>query len=229
MTAPDWQAVSLTLKLGLYSTLILLLLATPLAWWLARRHSWLSSVIQAVVALPLVLPPTVLGFYLLMWLGPSGFVGATLESWGLDHLAFSFEGILVASVIYSLPFAVQPLVESFRQLPQGQLEAAATLGAGWWRRFWTLVIPASQGGFLVAATLSFAHTLGEFGVILMLGGSIPGETQVLSILIYDHTEAMNYDAAGNLALGLLVFSFTVLLAVYSLQKRTLGGATYAKG
>ena len=229
MTAPDWQAVSLTLKLGLYSTLILLLLATPLAWWLARRHSWLSSVIQAVVALPLVLPPTVLGFYLLMWLGPSGFVGGTLESWGLDHLAFSFEGILVASVIYSLPFAVQPLVESFRQLPQGQLEAAATLGAGWWRRFWTLVIPASQGGFLVAATLSFAHTLGEFGVILMLGGSIPGETQVLSILIYDHTEAMNYDAAGNLALGLLVFSFTVLLAVYSLQKRTLGGATYAKG
>ena len=156
-------------------------------------------------------------------------MGATLESWGLDHLAFSFEGILVASVIYSLPFAVQPLVESFRQLPQGQLEAAATLGAGWWRRFWTLVIPASQGGFLVAATLSFAHTLGEFGVILMLGGSIPGETQVLSILIYDHTEAMNYDAAGNLALGLLVFSFTVLLAVYSLQKRTLGGATYAKG
>ncbi|AVJ54911.1 molybdate ABC transporter permease subunit [Idiomarina sp. OT37-5b] len=229
MTALDWQAVSLTLKLGLYSTLILLLLATPLAWWLARRHSWLSSVIQAVVALPLVLPPTVLGFYLLMWLGPSGFVGATLESLGLDHLAFSFEGILVASVIYSLPFAVQPLVESFRQLPQGQLEAAATLGAGWWRRFWTLVIPASQGGFLVAATLSFAHTLGEFGVILMLGGSIPGETQVLSILIYDHTEAMNYDAAGNLALGLLVFSFTVLLAVYSLQKRTLGGATYAKG
>ena len=229
MTAPDWQAVSLTLKLGLYSTLILLLLATPLAWWLARRHSWLISVIQAVVALPLVLPPTVLGFYLLMWLGPSGFVGTTLESWGLDHLAFSFEGILVASVIYSLPFAVQPLVESFRQLPQGQLEAAATLGAGWWRRFWTLVIPASQGGFLVAATLSFAHTLGEFGVILMLGGSIPGETQVLSILIYDHTEAMNYDAAGNLALGLLVFSFTVLLAVYSLQKRTLGGATYAKG
>jgi len=229
MTALDWQAVSLTLKLGLYSTLILLLLATPLAWWLARRHSWLSSVIQAVVALPLVLPPTVLGFYLLMWLGPSGFVGATLESLGLDHLAFSFEGILVASVIYSLPFAVQPLVESFRQLPQGQLEAAATLGAGWWRRFWTLVIPASQGGFLVAATLSFAHTLGEFGVILMLGGSIPGETQVLSILIYDHTEAMNYDAAGDLALGLLVFSFTVLLAVYSLQKRTLGGATYAKG
>jgi len=228
MSEADWQAVTLTLKLGLYSTLILLLVAIPLAWWLARKNGWVTSIVQALVALPLVLPPTVLGFYLLIWLGPSGFIGSSLESVGLGHLAFSFEGIVIASVIYSLPFAVQPLIESFRQLPQGQLDAAATLGAGWWRRFWTLVIPMSQGGLLVAATLSFAHTLGEFGVILMLGGSIPGETQVLSILIYDHTEAMDYDSAGTLALGLLVFSFTVLVSVYSLQKRYAAGGLGVK-
>lgn len=228
MSEADWQAVTLTLKLGLYSTLILLLVAIPLAWWLARKNGWVTSIVQTLVALPLVLPPTVLGFYLLIWLGPSGFIGSSLESVGLDHLAFSFEGIVIASVIYSLPFAVQPLIESFRQLPQGQLDAAATLGAGWWRRFWTLVIPMSQGGLLVAATLSFAHTLGEFGVILMLGGSIPGETQVLSILIYDHTEAMDYDSAGTLALGLLVFSFIVLVSVYSLQKRYAAGGLGVK-
>lgn len=228
MSAADWQAVTLTLKLGVYSTAILLLLAIPLAWWLSQKHSWVASIVQAVVALPLVLPPTVLGFYLLMWLGPSGFIGGALEAIGLTHLAFSFEGIVVASVIYSLPFAVQPLIESFRQLPMGQLEAAATLGAGWWRRFWTLVMPMSQGGLLVAATLSFAHTLGEFGVILMLGGSIPGETQVLSILIYDHTEAMDYDSAGTLALGLLVFSFVVLVSVYSVQKRYAAGGLGVK-
>lgn len=225
MSATDWQAVTLTLKLGVYSTFILMLVAVPIAWWLARRDGWITSTVQALVALPLVLPPTVLGFYLLIWLGPSGFIGSLLQDIGLNHLAFSFEGIVIASIIYSLPFAVQPLIESFRQLPQGQLDAAATLGAGWWRRFWTLVVPMSQGGLLVAATLSFAHTLGEFGVILMLGGSIPGETQVLSILIYDHTEAMDYDSAGTLALGLLVFSFTVLVCVYSLQKRyTTGGS-----
>lgn len=228
MSPADWQAVLLTLQLGLYSTIILLLLAIPLAWWLARHESWVSSVVQALVAMPLVLPPTVLGFYLLLWLGPSGFIGATLEAIGLNHLAFSFEGILVASVIYSLPFAVQPLVENFKQLPMGQLEAAATLGAGWWRRFVTLVLPMSQGGLLVAATLSFAHTLGEFGVILMLGGSIPGETQVLSILIYDHAEAMDYESAGRLALGLLIFSFLVLFSVYTIQKRYVPGGIRAK-
>lgn len=228
MSAADWQAVKLTLQLGLYSTIILLLLAIPLAWWLARNNSWVSSVVQALVALPLVLPPTVLGFYLLIWLGPTGFIGGALEAIGLNHLAFSFEGILVASVIYSLPFAVQPLVETFKQLPVGQLEAAATLGAGWWRRFITLVLPMSQGGLLVAATLSFAHTLGEFGVILMLGGSIPGETQVLSILIYDHTEAMDYESAGTLALGLLVFSFSVLVSVYAVQKHYVPGELRAQ-
>lgn len=227
MNSTDWQAVALTLQLGVYTTLILLVIATPLAWWLARQRSWLSAPVQAIVALPLVLPPTVLGFYLLIWLGPEGFVGSTLESLGLSHLAFSFEGILIGSILYSLPFAVQPLTESFRQISQGQLDVAATLGAGWWRRFWTLVVPSCQGGFLIAATLSFAHTLGEFGVILMLGGSIPGETQVLSVLIYDHAEAMNYQAAENLSLGLLLFSFVVLMAVYTWQKRPMGGAGYA--
>ena len=223
MSSTDWQAVVLTLQLGAYSTLILLLLATPIAWWLANQRSWLVAPVQAIVALPLVLPPTVLGFYLLIWLGPNGFIGSTLESWGLNHLAFSFEGILIGSVIYSLPFAVQPLVESFRQLGKEQLDVAATLGAGWWRRFWTIVLPSCQGGFLIAATLSFAHTLGEFGVILMLGGSIPGETQVLSVLIYDHTEAMNYGAAERLSLGLLLFAFTVLVSVYAWQRRAQRG------
>ncbi|MGM0481479.1 MAG: molybdate ABC transporter permease subunit [Pseudomonadota bacterium] len=226
MSDHDWQAVTLTLQLGIYSTLILLVIATPLAWWLARQRSWLSAPVQAIVALPLVLPPTVLGFYLLIWLGPDGFIGSTLESLGFQHLAFSFEGILIGSVLYSLPFAVQPLTESFRQLSQGQLDVAATLGASWWRRFWTLVVPSCQGGFLIAATLSFAHTLGEFGVILMLGGSIPGETQVLSVLIYDHAEAMNYQAAEQLSLGLLLFSFAVLMGVYSWQKRPARGDDY---
>ncbi|WP_278361083.1 molybdate ABC transporter permease subunit, partial [Idiomarina abyssalis] len=150
MSSTDWQAVVLTLQLGAYSTLILLLLATPIAWWLANQRSWLVAPVQAIVALPLVLPPTVLGFYLLIWLGPNGFIGSTLESWGLNHLAFSFEGILIGSVIYSLPFAVQPLVESFRQLGKEQLDVAATLGAGWWRRFWTIVLPSCQGGVLIA-------------------------------------------------------------------------------
>jgi molybdate transport system permease protein len=223
LSPQDWQAIAVTLKLCTLTTVILLVLATPLAWWLAHRQSPSRTVVQALVALPLVLPPTVLGFYLLIVLGPRGPVGQTLEAMGLTHLAFSFEGILVASVIYSLPFAVQPLVESFRQLGKEQLDVAATLGAGWWRRFWTIVLPSCQGGFLIAATLSFAHTLGEFGVILMLGGSIPGETQVLSVLIYDHAEAMNYAAAERLSLGLLLFAFTVLVTVYAWQKRAQRG------
>lgn len=215
----DWQAISVTLRLALYTTAILLVLATPIAWWLAHNRSRWRHAIQAVVALPLVLPPTVLGFYLLITLGPQGWVGGSLEQWGLRHLAFSFEGILIASVIYSLPFAVQPLQESFRAIGRRPTEVAASLGAGVLDRFFTVILPLTRGGFIVAATLVFAHTLGEFGVILMLGGSIPGETQVLSILIYDYAEAMNYEAAHRLSLGLLLFSFAVLFLVYSFNRR----------
>lgn len=219
LSPQDWQAIEVTLRLCLYTTLILLVIATPLAWWLAGGRSTLRTAVQAMVALPLVLPPTVLGFYLLITLGPQGAIGSTLESIGLTHLAFSFEGILLASVIYSMPFAVQPLQEAFNNLGRRPVEVASALGAGVVDRFVTVVLPLTRGGFIVAITLTFAHTLGEFGVILMLGGSIPGETKVLSVLIYDHTEAMNYDAAHRLSALLLAFSFIVLFIVYSINRR----------
>jgi molybdate transport system permease protein len=215
----DWQAIELTFRLCLYTTIILLILATPIAWWLANGRSAARVAVQAVVALPLVLPPTVLGFYLLIVLGPRGFVGGTLESIGLHHLAFTFEGILVASVLYSMPFAVQPLTEAFNNLGRRPVEVASSLGAGLWDRFFTVILPLTRGGFVVAATLTFAHTIGEFGVILMLGGSIPGETKVLSVLIYDHAEAMNYDAAHRLSLMLVAFAFLTLFVVYGVTRR----------
>lgn len=219
LSPADWQAIDLTLRLCLYTTIILLVIATPLAWWLAQGRSTGRTVVQAIVALPLVLPPTVLGFYLLVALGPRGFVGGTLEGIGLQHLAFSFEGILIASVLYSMPFAVQPLTEAFNNLGRRPVEVASSLGAGLVDRFRSVVFPLTRGGFVVAATLTFAHTLGEFGVILMLGGSIPGETKVLSVLIYDHTEAMNYAAAHRLSLMLLIFAFITLFVVYSINRR----------
>lgn len=219
LSPEDWQAIELTFKLCLYTTVILLIIATPLAWWLSSGRSAGRVAVQAIVALPLVLPPTVLGFYLLIALGPRGFVGETMENIGLHHLAFSFEGILIASVIYSMPFAVQPLTEAFNNLGRRSVEVASSLGAGVLDRFWTVILPLTRGGFVVAATLTFAHTIGEFGVILMLGGSIPGETQVLSILIYDHAEAMNYEAAHRLSLMLLIFSFLTLFVVYAINRR----------
>lgn len=219
LTAADWQAIAVTLKLCFFTTIILLVIATPLAWWLSRERTMARVIVQAIVALPLVLPPTVLGFYLLMTLGPRGIVGGTLESMGLNHLAFSFEGILLASVLYSMPFAVQPLLESFNNLGRRPVDVAASLGAGVIDRFFTVILPMCKGGFIVAATLSFAHTVGEFGVIVMLGGSIPGETKVLSVLIYDYAESMNYAAAHKLSALLLVFSFAVLFVVYSINRR----------
>ena len=215
----DWQAIQLTFRLCLYTTLILLVIATPLAWWLSSGRSAGRVAVQAVVALPLVLPPTVLGFYLLIALGPRGFVGGSLEAIGLQHLAFSFEGILVASIIYSMPFAVQPLTEAFNNLGRRPVEVASSLGAGPIDRFVSVILPLTRGGFVVAATLTFAHTIGEFGVILMLGGSIPGETKVLSVLIYDHAEAMNYEAAHRLSAMLLVFAFFTLFLVYGMTRR----------
>ncbi|MFC7001352.1 molybdate ABC transporter permease subunit [Pseudobowmanella zhangzhouensis] len=175
LSPADYQAIWLTLKLCSLTTVLLLIVATPLAWWLARTSSKSRIVIQAIVALPLVLPPTVLGFYLLLLLGPNGAIGSTLELMGFSHLAFSFSGIVVASVCYSLPFAVQPLMQSFQDMGPLPNELAASLGAGSLDRFFSITLPLCRGGFIVAATLSFAHTLGEFGVILMLGGSIPGK------------------------------------------------------
>lgn len=215
----DWPAVWLTLRLALASTAVLLVLGTPLAWWLARTRSAFRPAIEAVVALPLVLPPTVVGFYLLVLLGPAGPVGAFWEGIGGARLVFSFEGLLVGSVLYSLPFVVQPLQNAFGAIGDGPLEAATTLGASPLDRFVTVALPLARPGFLTAATLAFAHTVGEFGIVLMIGGNIPGQTQVLSIAIYDHVEALDYGSAHLLSAGMLLFSFTVLLVVYAFGRR----------
>ncbi|MCH2355935.1 MAG: molybdate ABC transporter permease subunit [Pseudomonadales bacterium] len=226
LEAADFTAFTLTLKLAGVSTLILLCLGTPLAWWLSQTRTRGKSVVEALIALPLVLPPTVLGFYLLLALSPTGPVGSTLNSLGLPSLAFSFSGLVLGSVIYSLPFVVQPLQTSFVAVGRRPLEVAATLGAGPLDRFLNIVLPMSKLGYLTAIVLGFAHTMGEFGVVLMIGGNIPGQTQVLSIAIYDHVEALEYSQAHWLAGLLLLFSFLVLLTVYTLNKRAsfLSGA-----
>ncbi len=215
----DWQPVWLTLKLASVTTFILLLLGTPIAWWLARTRAWYKQPLAAVLALPLVLPPTVLGFYLLLLLGPKGPVGAFTQATGLGTLPFTFAGLVVASVIYSLPFTVQPLQNTFESLGERLLEAASTLRASPWDRFVSIVIPLARPGFLTAAVLSFAHTVGEFGVVLMIGGNIPGETKVLSVAIYDHVEMLEYDQAHLLSAGMLGFAFVVLLSLYLLNGR----------
>ncbi len=207
-------AIWLTFKLASVTTLVLLLIGTPIAWWLARTTSRMKGLIGAVVALPLVLPPTVLGFYLLVAMGPNGFIGQFTQSLGLGTLPFTFAGLVVGSVFYSLPFVVQPLQNAFEAIGERPLEAAATLRAGPWDTFFSVALPLARPGFITASILGFAHTVGEFGVVLMIGGNIPGQTRVVSVQIYDHVEAMEYAQAHWLAGGMLLFSFLVLLMLY---------------
>ena len=214
-------AIWLTLKLASVTTLILLILGTPIAWWLARTNSRLKGPIGAVVALPLVLPPSVLGFYLLVAMGPNGPIGQVTQTVGLGTLAFTFSGLVVGSVFYSMPFVVQPLQNAFEAIGDKPLEAAATLRAGPMDRFFNVVLPLARPGFVTASILGFAHTVGEFGVVLMIGGNIPEKTRVVSVQIYDHVEAMEYTQAHWLAGGMLLFAFAVLLILYS-GRRTQG-------
>ena len=210
----DMHAVWLTVLLAGVTTLLLFPIASPLAWWLARSDSKGRSLVEAVVAMPLVLPPTVLGFYLLVMLNPESFFGGLWLNFTGESLTFSFSGLVIASVIYSLPFMVQPLHATFRAVPVPVLEAAATLGASPRDQWLNVVLPLAKRGYLTGGVLTFAHTVGEFGVVLMMGGNIPGETRVLSIAIYEHVETLNYQAAHSLALGLMCFSFLSLWLVY---------------
>ena len=215
----DLSALLVTIKLASITTVILILVGTPIAWWLSQTRFKFKAVIEAIIALPLILPPTVLGFYLLMTLGTNGPIGNLLESLGGSSIAFTFTGLVVGSVIYSLPFVVQPLQNSFGSIGKQPMEVAATLGASKLDRFFTVAVPLARSGFITASVLGFAHTVGEFGVVLMIGGNIPGETGVLSIAIYDHVEAMEYGQAHVLAGGLLVLSFVMLLVVYIFNRR----------
>lgn len=210
----DLDAILLTLELASLTTVLLLIIGTPIALWLARTDSWLKRPVGAIVALPLVLPPTVIGFYLLVSMGPNGFFGQLTQSLGLGTFTFSFTGLVIGSIFYSLPFVVQPLQNAFEAIGRGPLEAAATLRANPWDSFFSVVLPLARPGFITAAILSFAHTIGEFGVVLMIGGNIPGKTQVVSVQIYNHVETMNYAQAHWLAGGMVAFSFIVLLALY---------------
>lgn len=211
----DLAAIALTLELATVTTLILLVLATPIAWWLARTRSWWKGPVRAVVALPIVLPPTVIGFYLLVTMGPNGPLGQFTQALGIGLLPFTFAGLVVASVFYSMPFVVQPLQNAFEAIGERPLEAAATLRASPLDCFFSVVLPLARPGYLTAIVLGFAHTMGEFGVVLMIGGNIPGKTRVVSVQIYDHVEALEYAQAHWLAAGMLVFSFLTLLILYS--------------
>ena len=214
-----WQAIALTLQLATLATLILLLLATPLAWWLSQTHSRWRAPVAALVTLPLVLPPTVLGFYILVLLGPQGWVGQLTQALGLGVLSFSFTGLLIGSVVFSLPFAVQPMQHAFEAIGRRPMEVAATLRARPLDAFFTVALPLARPGVLTAAVLSFAHTVGEFGVVLMIGGNIPGRTRVVSTQIYGHVEAMEYAQAHVLSAGMVLFSFVVLVALSMLNRR----------
>lgn len=215
----NWLPVWVTLKLATITTLALLIVGTPLAWWLAHSRCWCKNLVQAAVALPLVLPPTVLGFYLLVTLGPHGVIGEFWKMLTGGHLAFTFTGLVIGSMIFSLPFVVQPLQNAFEAVGQRPLEVAATLGASPLDRFFTVAVPLARPGFLTAAVLTFAHTVGEFGVVLMIGGSIAGKTQVLSIAIYEHVEMLEFQQAHLLAGGMLIFSFLTLVILYTINKR----------
>lgn len=218
----DYAAIWLTLQLASVTTVILLLIGTPIALWLSRTRSWLRGPVGAVVALPLVLPPTVIGFYLLLAMGPNGWLGQLTQALGLGTFTFSFTGLVIGSVIYSMPFVVQPLQNAFAAIGSRPLEVAAPLRAGPWDTFFSVILPLARPGFITAAILGFAHTVGEFGVVLMIGGNIPEKTRVVSVQIYDHVEALEYAQAHWLAAAMLVFSFLVLLALYS-SRRTRSG------
>lgn len=229
LTDADITTIWLTLKLASIVTVLLLLLGTPIAWWLARTKSVLKGPVGAIVALPLVLPPTVLGFYLLIFMGPDGPLGQFTQWLGLGTLPFTFWGLVVGSLFYSLPFVVQPLQNAFQAIGDQPLEAAATLGASPIDRFFSVAVPMAKPGFISAAILRFAHTVGEFGVVLMIGGNIPGETKVVSVQIYDHVEALDYASAHALSAMMLLFSFIILLGLFGFQKRyRLPGMHYGR-
>ena len=207
-------AIGLTVRLATVTTLLLFIIGTPIAWWLARTRSWLKAPLSAIVALPLVLPPTVIGFYLLVAMGPDGFIGKFTQAMGIGLLPFTFTGLVVGSILYSLPFVVQPLHNVFAGIGERPLEVAATLRAGPWDTFFSVVLPLSKSGIITAGILGFAHTVGEFGVVLMIGGNIPDKTRIVSVQIYDYVEALQYTQAHWLAASMLVFSFTILLLLY---------------
>lgn len=217
---PDiWQPVQLTIALAAITTVVLLVVGTPVAWWLARSKAWWKEAVATLVAMPLVLPPTVLGFYLLLMLGPNGPGGLVAGLWGARTLAFTFEGLVIGSVFYSMPFVVQPIRNAFAAIGDRPLEVAATLRASPRRAFWTVAVPMARPGFLTGAVLGFAHTVGEFGVVLMIGGNIPGETKVLSVAIYDYVETSQWREANILAAGMVVFAFAVILSMTLIEKR----------
>ena len=219
LSEQDLIALFVTLKLASISTIVLILIGAPIAWWLSHRHWRYKYFVEAIIALPLILPPTVLGFYLLVSLGPNGPIGGLSSALGEESLAFTFTGLVIGSVVYSMPFVIQPLQNAFSAIGQRPLEGAATLGASPIDRFFSIALPMARPGFITASVLGFAHTLGEFGVVLMIGGNIPGSTQVVSISIYDHVEALEYGQAHALSASLLLFSFVLLLIVYGANRR----------